>query len=150
MLEKIINYEAVHEIQGWEDLRRRLENDRRCFGFFHPSLPDEPLVFVEVALTDRIAGNIQTLIARDAPFREPREARAAIFYSISNCQQGLRGISFGGFLIKQVVEELRRELPQLQIFSTLSPVPGFRKWLSPVYPFLGPDAMGFVGRANFF
>ena len=133
VLEKLIAYEAVHEIQGWEDLRRRLAPDRRCFGFFHPALPGEPLIFVEVALTTGLAASIQPLLARDgeetAARRRERDADTAIFYSISNCQDGLRGISFGNFLIKQVVEELKAELPALVRFSTLSPVPQFRRWL---------------------
>jgi malonyl-CoA decarboxylase len=134
VLEKLIAYEAVHEIQGWDDLRRRLAPDRRCFGFFHPALPGEPLIFVEVALVAGLADSVQPLLARNGsggqavhPLAEG--ADTAIFYSISNCQDGLRGVSFGNFLIKQVVEELRAELPQLTRFSTLSPVPGFRHWL---------------------
>jgi len=133
VLEKLIAYEAVHEIQGWDDLRRRLAADRRCFGFFHPALPGEPLIFVEVALTTGLASSIQPLLARDSNEARQREraqaADTAIFYSISNCQDGLRGVSFGNFLIKQVVEELKAELPGLVRFSTLSPVPGFRRWL---------------------
>ena len=129
VLEKLIRYEAVHEIQGWEDLRRRLAADRRCFAFFHPALPGEPLIFVEVALVQGMADAIGPLLARDEPPGTPREADTAIFYSISNCQEGLRGISFGNFLIKQVVEELKAELPQLNRFATLSPVPGFRRWV---------------------
>lgn len=133
VLEKLIAYEAVHEIQGWADLRRRLAPDRRCFGFFHPALPDEPLIFVEVALVVGLASAIQPLLRPDGDENaaREREARAdtAIFYSISNCQSGLRGVSFGNFLIKQVVEELKAELPNLTRFSTLSPVPGFRRWL---------------------
>jgi malonyl-CoA decarboxylase len=132
VLDKLIAYEAVHEIQGWEDLRRRMAADRRCFGFFHPALPGEPLIFVEVALVTGLAGSVQNLLARDTDDTEQRmqaaQADTAIFYSISNCQDGLRGISFGNFLIKQVVEELRTELPQLTRFSTLSPVPGFCAW----------------------
>ncbi|WP_458096624.1 malonyl-CoA decarboxylase [Roseomonas sp. WA12] len=132
VLEKIIRYEAVHEIAGWHDLRRRLAADRRCYGFFHPSLPDEPLIFVEVALVQGLAAAVQPLL--DAEGEAGAEARAAeadtaIFYSISNCQEGLRGISFGNFLIKQVVEDLKAELPQLTRFSTLSPIPGFRRWM---------------------
>jgi malonyl-CoA decarboxylase len=128
ILEKLITYEAVHEIKGWDDLRRRLAPDRRCFAFFHPALADEPLIFVEVALVHGLATAIQPLLAPPAP--TPIEAPdTAIFYSISNCQQGLRGVSFGNFLIKQVVEELKQELPSLNRFSTLSPVPGFRRWL---------------------
>jgi malonyl-CoA decarboxylase len=133
ILEKLIAHEAVHEIQGWDDLRRRLAPDRRCFGFFHPALPGEPLIFVEVALTQGLATAIQPLLARegDAAAERARERTAdtAIFYSISNCQSGLRGISFGNFLIKQVVEELKVELPGLVRFSTLSPVPTFRRYL---------------------
>jgi malonyl-CoA decarboxylase len=132
VLEKLIAYEAVHEIQGWDDLRRRLSPDRRCFGFFHPALPNDPLIFVEVALVKGLATSVQNLLARDSTEAEQRATAAgadtAIFYSISNCQDGLRGISFGNFLIKQVVEELKAELPNLAQFSTLSPVPGFAAW----------------------
>ena len=132
-LEKLITYEAVHEIHGWDDFRRRLAADRRCFGFFHPALPGEPLIFVEVALTKGLAAAIQPLLARDesesAARAQEQGADTAIFYSISNCQDGLRGVSFGNFLIKQVVEELKAELPHIVRFSTLSPVPGFRRWL---------------------
>src|SRR5579859_535660 len=130
ILEKIIRYEAVHEIGGWNDLRRRIDPvDRRCYAFFHPALVDEPLIFVEVALTEEIPNAIAPLLAED---REPvavERARTAVFYSVSNTQRGLGGISFGNFLIKQVVEELRRELPKLETFVTLSPVPGFMSWL---------------------
>ncbi|MBK1660952.1 Malonyl-CoA decarboxylase [Paracraurococcus ruber] len=129
VLEKLIRYEAVHEIQGWEDLRRRLEADRRCFAFFHPALPGEPLIFVEVALVQGMAQAVQPLLSRQDRPGNARDADTAIFYSISNCQEGLRGISFGNFLIKQVVEELKAELPQLTRFATLSPVPGFRRWV---------------------
>jgi malonyl-CoA decarboxylase len=129
VLEKLIDYEAVHEIQGWDDLRRRLAPDRRCFAFFHPALADEPLIFVEVALVQGIASAIQPLLARDQGAKAETTADTAIFYSISNCQRGLRGISFGNFLIKQVVEDLKQELPKLTRFATLSPVPGFRSWL---------------------
>src|SRR6266436_6024140 len=134
VLEKLIAYEAVHEIHGWDDLRRRLAPDRRCFAFFHPALPDDPLIFVEVALVEGLAGAVQPLLVQDSDddAARNRAARAdtAIFYSISNCQDGLRGISFGNFLIKQVVEELKNELQHLTRFSTLSPVPGFRRWLT--------------------
>ena len=127
VLEKIIAYEAVHQILDWDDLRRRLEADRRCFGFFHPSLPDEPLIFVEVALCKGLAGSITDLLFGKV---DPDvDADTAIFYSISNCQRGLAGVSFGNFLIKQVVRELATENPKLRTFATLSPVPGFRKWL---------------------
>ena len=130
VLEKIIEYEAVHQIVDWEDLQRRLEADRRCFGFFHPSLPDEPLIFLEVALCRGLASSVQDLIFGEV---DPDvEADTAVFYSISNCQRGLVGISFGNFLIKQVVHELAVEMPGLRTFATLSPVPGFRKWLTRV------------------
>jgi malonyl-CoA decarboxylase len=133
VLEKLIEYEAVHEVQGWDDLRRRVGPDRRCFAFFHPSLPGEPLIFVEVALVDGLATAVQPLLTRDRDEKAQREratrADTAIFYSISNCQEGLRGVSFGNFLIKQVVEELKAELPHLARFSTLSPLPTFRHWL---------------------
>lgn len=129
ILEKLIAYEAVHEMQGWDDLRRRLADDRRCFAFFHPALHDEPLIFVQVALVNGLAGNVQTLLAAQTSPPSHDDVDTAIFYSISNCQKGLRGISFGNFLIKQVVMELRKELPQLKRFSTLSPIPGFRRWL---------------------
>jgi len=120
----------VHEIRDWDDLRRRLAGDRRCFAFFHPALPDDPLIFVQVALTRGIARSVQELL--DTPFdaRAEDAADTAIFYSISNCQRGLAGISFGNFLIKQVVGELRRDLPRVKTFSTLSPIPGFRRWLA--------------------
>ncbi|WP_346799234.1 malonyl-CoA decarboxylase [Halomonas sp. Bachu 37] len=130
VLEKIIHYEAVHEIQDWSDLRRRLDpEDRRCYAFFHPAIGDEPLIFVEVALCRGIPDNIQTLLAGGDEVA-PRYADTAVFYSISNCQRGLKGISFGNFLIKQVVQELKRELPNLTQFVTLSPVPGFAAWLA--------------------
>lgn len=131
ILEKVIRYEAVHEIQGWDDLKRRLEpEDRRCYAFFHPALPDEPLIFVEVALTNDVPSAIAPLLAEDRSPVAADSATHAVFYSISNCQEGLRGISFGNFLIKQVVEELRRELTELREFVTLSPVPGFAGWLA--------------------
>ena len=130
ILEKIIRYEAVHEIRDWDDLRRRIDPvDRRCYAFFHPALVDEPLIFVEVALTESIPGAIAPLLAEDRQPVPIERARTAVFYSISNTQRGLGGISFGNFLIKQVVEELRRELPRLEDFVTLSPVPGFMQWL---------------------
>jgi malonyl-CoA decarboxylase len=130
ILEKIIRYEAVHEIRDWNDLRRRIDPvDRRCYAFFHPALVDEPLIFVEVALTESIPGAIAPLLAEDRQPVPIERARTAVFYSISNTQRGLGGISFGSFLIKQVVEELRRELPKLENFVTLSPVPGFMPWL---------------------
>jgi malonyl-CoA decarboxylase len=130
ILEQIIRYEAVHEIHDWDDLRRRLDPvDRRCYAFFHPAMADAPLIFVEVALTEQIPSAIAPLLAVDRQPVAIDRARTAVFYSISNTQRGLGGISFGNFLIKQVVEELRRELPRLDTFVTLSPVPGFRQWL---------------------
>ena len=130
ILEQIIRYEAVHEIRDWDDLRRRIDPiDRRCYAFFHPALVDEPLIFVEVALTESIPGAIAPLLAEDRQLVPTERARTAVFYSISNTQRGLGGISFGSFLIKQVVEELRRELPKLENFVTLSPVPDFMRWL---------------------
>jgi malonyl-CoA decarboxylase len=130
VLEKLMEYEAVHEIQGWGDLRRRLEADRRCFAFFHPALPDEPIIFIEVALTKAMSHQAQPLLDPDSPVLDPAGATAAMFYSITNCQEGLRGISFGNFLIKQVAEDLGREFPRLKTFATLSPIPGFRSWLA--------------------
>jgi len=129
VLEKIIEYEAVHEINGWEDLRGRLEDDRRCFAFFHPAMPDDPLMFVEVALTNSNATAIQPLITSDREIEDAHKADTATFYSISNCHQGLQGISFGNFLIKQVTEELRHDLRNIKHFETISPVSGFRRWL---------------------
>jgi malonyl-CoA decarboxylase len=130
VLEKLIRYEAVHAIRDWSDLKNRLEGARRCFGFFHPSMPDEPLIFIEVALTNEMADDVAPLLARaDDGEDGPAAPRAAIFYSISNCQPGLRNIQFGDFLIKQVVAELRAEIPSLRMFATLSPIPGFRSWL---------------------
>jgi malonyl-CoA decarboxylase len=130
ILEQIIRYEAVHEIRDWDDLRRRIDPiDRRCYAFFHPALIDAPLIFVEVALTETIPSAIAPLLAVDRQPVPTERARTAVFYSISNTQRGLGGISFGSFLIKQVVEELRRELPKLDTFVTLSPVPGFMPWL---------------------
>ncbi|MZR31747.1 malonyl-CoA decarboxylase [Sneathiella litorea] len=132
VLEKLIEYEAVHEIEGWDDLRRRLDKDRRCFAFFHPALPDEPLIFVEVALVKGLASAIPPLLSQETERGDPTKADTAIFYSISNCQDGLKGISFGNFLIKQVVAELSAELPNLKHFATLSPIPGFMRWLTGV------------------
>ena len=129
LLEKLMAYEAVHEIRGWTDLKNRLEADRRCFAFFHPRMPDEPLIFVEVALVAGMTGDIHGLLDEAAPIGDPHSADTAIFYSISNCQRGLAGISFGDFLIKRVVDALATELPRLTGFATLSPVPGFRAWL---------------------
>jgi len=132
ILEKLIEYEAVHEIAGWKDLHRRLASDRRCFAFFHPALPEEPLIFIEVALTERISTTVAPLLDPDSPEVDPARADCAMFYSITNCQDGLRGISFGNLLIKQVVHELGREFPRLKTFATLSPVPGFRAWVASI------------------
>jgi malonyl-CoA decarboxylase len=129
LLEKLMAYEAVHEIRSWSDLKNRLEIDRRCFAYFHPRMPDEPLIFVEVALTQGMADNVQSLLDENAPVGDPSDADTAIFYSISNCQRGLNGISFGAFLIKRVADRLAAELPHLQRYATLSPMPGFRAWL---------------------
>ena len=129
LLEKLIAYEAVHEIRSWSDLRNRMDSDRRCYAFFHPRMPEEPLIFVEIALVAAMASNIHALLDEAAPPMDPQAAHAAIFYSISNTQPGLRGVSFGDFLIKRVVEQLTSELPKLKTFATLSPIPGFRKWL---------------------
>ncbi len=130
VLEKLIQYEAVHAIQGWPDLRRRLQADRRCYAFFHPALPDEPVIFIEVALTRGMSARVQPLLELDSAVADPASANCAIFYSITNCQEGLRGVSFGNLLIKQVAEDLGREFPRLKTFATLSPIPGFRKWLA--------------------
>ena len=144
VLEKLIQYEAVHAVQGWRDLRRRLEADRRCFGFFHPQLHDEPLIFIEVALTHGLSSQVQPLLDVASPVAVPEQADCAIFYSITNCQEGLRGTSFGNLLIKQVAEDLKREFPHLRSFATLSPVPGFRRWLAQtetrVQLSMGPNA----------
>ena len=129
LLEKLMAYEAVHAINSWSDLHNRLESDRRCYAFFHPGMSEEPLIFIEVALVEGLATSIQDLLDESAPDKDPLEADTAIFYSISNTQKGLQGISFGPFLIKQVVTSLRQELPNLKTFSTLSPLPGFRRWL---------------------
>ena len=130
ILEKIIAYEAVHEIFSWEDLRARLApEDRRCFAFFHPSMPEEPLIFVEVALTDETPGQIAPILRIDRETISGDSASTAVFYSISNCQSGLAGISFGNFLIKRVAQELKQEFPELKRFVTLSPVPGLMRWL---------------------
>ncbi len=130
VLDKIIRYEAVHEISDWDDLRRRIDpSDRRCYAFFHPALVDEPLIFVEVALTREIPGAIMPILSSEREVTDTDKARTAVFYSISNCQRGLAGVSFGSFLIKQVVEEISRELPKLSAFVTLSPVTNFADWL---------------------
>jgi malonyl-CoA decarboxylase len=129
LLEKLIEYEAVHAIDSWADLKNRLDSDRRCFAFFHPAMPDEPIVFVEIALTRGISGDLPHLLDESAPDQSAHDADTAIFYSISNCQPGLAGVNLGNALIKQVVEQLRVDLPNVLVFATLSPVPGFRAWL---------------------
>jgi malonyl-CoA decarboxylase len=130
ILEKIIAYEAVHAINDWDDLRRRLQpTDRQCFAFFHPAMPDEPLIFVEVALTGDIPGSIDALLSEERQPIAEAEATTAVFYSISNCQRGLAGVSFGNFLIKQVATDLMQSLPNLKTFVTLSPVPGLNRWM---------------------
>ncbi len=128
ILEKLIAYEAVHEIQGFPDLKRRLERDRRCFAFFHPALPDEPLIFVEVAFVDEMPAHVAPILSMQSAVADPARAKCAVFYSITSCQAGLRGISFGNFLIKQVAADLHAEMPKLKTFATLSPVPGLRSW----------------------
>jgi malonyl-CoA decarboxylase len=131
VLDKIIHYEAVHEISDWDDLRRRIDpSDRRCYAFFHPALVDDPLIFVEVALTRDIPDAIAPILSPGREVTETDKARTAVFYSISNCQRGLAGVSFGNFLIKQVVEEICREMPKLSTFVTLSPVTSFATWLA--------------------
>jgi malonyl-CoA decarboxylase len=129
LIEKLIKYEAVHDIKGWADVKNRLDSDRRCYGFFHPRLPEVPLIFVEVAMVERIAGDIMPLLDELAAPSDLSRATTAIFYSISNTQAGLRGVSFGDSLIKRVVESLKDEFPKLKTFATLSPIPGFRSWL---------------------
>ncbi len=140
LLEQIIRHEAVHQIDGWDDLRRRLQRDRRCFAFFHPQLPDEPLIFVEVALVPEIAGAVTPLIDKKSQPLAPEQFKCAMFYSISNCQPGLRGVSLGNFLIKRVADEIKRELPQVKTFCTLSPIPGLMAWLQ-----RGTDAATLIG-----
>ena len=130
ILEKIIAYEAVHEIGTWDDLRRRLQpTDRRCFAFFHPSMPDEPLIFVEVALTSGVPNSIRSVLSEEREVMDAEDADTAVFYSISNCQMGLAGVSFGNSLIKQVARDLSQDLPNLKSFVTLSPIPGLMHWL---------------------
>ena len=141
LLEKLVDYEAVHAIQSWSDMKNRLDSDRRCYAFFHPRMPGEPLIFVEVALVTGLSGSVQHLLDEDAPVLDPGAADTAIFYSISNCQAGLAGISFGNFLIKRVVAELSAEFPKLRSFATLSPIPGFRRWLDTV---LKSDEIGLL------
>ena len=129
LLEKLITYEAVHAIGSWADLKNRLDSDRRCYAFFHPAMPEEPLVFVEIALTTGLVTDLGELLDATAPDLEPERADTAVFYSISNCQPGLAGVNLGNALIEQVVERLREELPRVQRFVTLSPIPGFRRWV---------------------
>ena len=129
LLERLVGYEAVHEIRSWSDLKNRLDSDRRCYALFHPRMPAEPLIFVEVALVRSLAGSVQRLLDKKAPLLDPKDADTAIFYSISNCQRGLAGISFGNFLIKRAVAVLGDEYRNIKQFATLSPLPGFRKWL---------------------
>ena len=129
LLEKLIEYEAVHAIQSWTDLKNRLDSDRRLYAFFHPRMPDEPLIFVEVALTDHLAGNVQELLDVNAPVFDNRKADTAIFYSISSTQVGLRGVSFGNFLLKRVIDDLKRDFPKLDKFATLSPIPALVSWV---------------------
>lgn len=129
LLEKIIQHESVHAIDGWDDLRRRLQPDRRCYAFFHRQLPDEPLIFVEVALVPSIATDVGRLIDKKSPVEDRKTFKTAIFYSISNCQPGLRGVSLGNFLIKKVAQKLAEDIPTLKVYSTLSPIPGFVRWL---------------------
>jgi malonyl-CoA decarboxylase len=129
LLEKLIEYEAVHEIRSWTDLKNRLDSDRRLYAFFHPRMPAEPLIFVEVALTDHLADNVQALLDENAPVFDNRKADTAIFYSISNTQVGLRGVSFGNFLLKRVIDDLQRDFPRLAHFATLSPMPGLAAWV---------------------
>jgi malonyl-CoA decarboxylase len=136
LLEKLIAYEAVHEIRSWTDLKNRLDSDRRCYGFFHPRMPMEPLIFVEVALVDALADNVQALLDEHAPVFDAERAETAIFYSISNTQTGLRGVSFGNFLLKRVIDDLMRDFPKLKTFATLSPLPGLVRWAAG-----NPDAL---------
>lgn len=130
LLEKLIRYEAVHRIESWDDLKNRLDSDRRCYAFFHPRMPEEPLIFVEIALMKGLAGSVQALLDPKAEVMDAAQADTAIFYSINNCQRGLDGIAFGNFLIKRVVEVLGREFSGLKQFATLSPIPGFCRWLA--------------------
>ena len=143
LLEKLILHEAVHAVDGWDDLRRRLQPDRRCFAFFHPQLPDEPLIFVEVALLPEMPPAIAPLIDKASTPMQPDRFRVAAFYSISNCEPGLRGVSLGNFLIKNVAQQLQRELPRIKTFCTLSPIPGFAAWL--LASAAGPDFAALPG-----
>ncbi|MDR0454219.1 MAG: malonyl-CoA decarboxylase [Deferribacteraceae bacterium] len=130
VLEKLIKYEAVHKVASWRNLKKRLdEGDRRCYAFFHPKMPVEPLIFVNVVLTDKLEDNIQNLLDENTPSNDASQATTAIFYSISNCQYGLRGISFGNFLLKRVIDSMSRDFPKIKNFATLSPIPGLIKWM---------------------
>lgn len=140
LLEKLIQYEAVHEIRSWSDLKNRLDSDRRCYAFFHPRMPMEPLIFVEVALTDHLADNVQALLDEQAPVFDAGQADTAIFYSISNTQPGLRGVSFGNFLLKRVIDDLKRDFPKLKTFATLSPMPQLGAWIK-----RNPEALAGIG-----
>lgn len=148
LLEKLMAYEAVHEIESWNDLRNRLETDRCCYAFFHHHMPGEPLIFVEVALVKGIAGDVRALLDEASPEVDPQEADTAIFYSISNTQRGLRGISFGSFLIKRVVDDLRPRFPKLSQFVTLSPIPGFGRWLGGLDEAAYAAALGAADRGQ--
>jgi malonyl-CoA decarboxylase len=134
LLEKLIAYEAVHRIESWEDLKNRLDRDRRCYAFFHPRMPNEPLIFVEIALAQGLPESVQVLLDPRAPIVEVREADTAVFYAISNAQKGLRGISLGNLLLKRVIADLQQDLPRLKTFCTLSPIPGLRRWLERAAP----------------
>jgi malonyl-CoA decarboxylase len=151
LIEKLIKYEAVHDIKSWADMKNRLDSDRRCYGFFHPRLAEEPLIFVEVALVDKVSQSITPLLDESADAEDLGRATTAIFYSISNTQVGLRGVSFGDSLIKRVVETLKAEFPQLKTFATLSPIPGFRGWFgkhgAALIDRLNPKELGELGRA---
>lgn len=150
MLEKLIEYEAVHAIRSWSDLKNRLDSDRRCYAFFHPRMPMEPLIFVEVALVDELAGSVQALLDEHAPVFDAQRATTAIFYSISSTQAGLRGVSFGNFLLKRVVDDLKRDFPRLTNFATLSPIPSLRRWVDKnpdaFASAFNPDAIARIGR----
>ncbi len=152
LLERLVEYEAVHAIASWRDLKNRLDSDRRCYAFFHPRMPGEPLIFVEVALVRGLSDSVQRLLDEDAPLQDAAHADTAIFYSISNCQPGLAGISFGNFLIKRVVGELSAEFRNLKTFATLSPIPGFRRWLDATlkaapHDLLSPEETASLGSA---
>ena len=148
VLENLMKYEAVHHIRDWRALRRRLQDDRRCFGFFHPALPDEPLVFTEIALTAGLSAKVQPLLDPESPILGPQSRNCAMFYSISSCRGGLRGVSFGNALIRRVVDSLRREFPRLKTFATLSPVPGFRGWLTGAAREGNPKSAAIVARLS--